>query len=131
MVYTPRKSRASSLWCASIWGCTIARRPHWQHSTDPHFVDKATPVLDLYEHAQALAAQGEAVVCSDEKTSIQARQRVSATKPAAPGSPLHVADRYKRMGAVQLFCALVVASGLTFARTRSGKKFADFKERSV
>src|SRR5262252_609205 len=74
----------------------------WQRSTDPHFVDRASPVLDLYEHAQALAAQGEAVVCSDEKTSIQARQRVSATKAAAPGYPVHVADRYKRMGAVQL-----------------------------
>jgi hypothetical protein len=99
----------------------------WQRSTDPHFVDKASPVLDLYEHAPELAVQGEAVVCSDEKTSIQARQRVSATKAAAPGYPLHVADRYKRMGAVQLFCALVVASGLTFARTRSGRKFADFQ----
>ena len=99
----------------------------WQRSTDPHFVDKASPVLDLYEHAPALAAPGEAVVCRDEKTSIQARQRVSATKAAAPGAPLHVADRYRRMGAVQLFCALVVASGLTFARTRSGRKFADFK----
>jgi hypothetical protein len=99
----------------------------WQHSTDPQFVDKAVPVLDLYEHAQALVAQGEAVVCSDEKTSIQARQRVSATKAAAPGLPVHVADRYKRMGAVQLFCALVVASGVTFARTRAGKKFTDFK----
>ena len=31
------------------------------------------------------------------------------------------------MGAVQLFCALVVASGVTFARTRAGKKFTDFK----
>jgi DDE superfamily endonuclease/Homeodomain-like domain len=103
------------------------RSHSWQHSTDPRFVDKATPVLDLYEHVQALAAQGEAVVCSDEKTSIQARQRVSATKAAAAGYPLHVADRYKRMGAVQLFCALLVASGLTFARTRSGRKFADFK----
>jgi transposase len=99
----------------------------WQRSTDPHFVDKASPVLDLYAHAPALAAQGEAVVCGDEKTSIQARQRVSATQAAAPGYPLHVADRYKRMGAVQLFCALVVASGLTFARTRSGRKFADFQ----
>ena len=98
-----------------------------QRSTDPQFVAKASPVLDLYEQAQALAAQGEAVVCSDEKTSIQARQRVSTTKAAAPGYPLHVADRYKRMGAVQLFCALVVAAGLTFARTRSGKTFADFK----
>ena len=99
----------------------------WQRSTDPHFVDKAGPVLDLYEHAPVLAAQGEAVVCSDEKTSIQARQRVSATQAAAPGWPIHVADRYKRMGAVQLFCALMVASGVTFAQTRSGKTFADFK----
>jgi len=99
----------------------------WQHSTDPRFVDKAVPVLDLYEHAPALAAQGEAVVCSDEKTSIQARQRVSPTQAAAPGWPVHLADRYKRMGAVQLFCALVVASGVTFARTRGGKKFTDFK----
>jgi transposase len=31
------------------------------------------------------------------------------------------------MGAVQLFCALAVASGLTFAQTRLTKKFADFK----
>jgi DDE superfamily endonuclease len=99
----------------------------WQRSTDPRFVDKASPVLDLYAQAPALAAQGEAVVCSDEKTSIQARQRVSATKAAAPGYPVYVADRYKRMGAVQLFCALLVASGVTFARTRSGKTFADFK----
>jgi len=99
----------------------------WQRSTDPRFVDKASPVLDLYAHALQLAAQGEAVVCSDEQTSIQARQRVSATPAAAPGWPIHVADRYKRMGAVPLFCALLVASGVTFARTRSGKTFADFK----
>jgi DDE superfamily endonuclease/homeodomain-containing protein len=103
------------------------RSHSWQHSTDPQFVDKATPVLDRYEHAQALATQGEAVGCSDEKTSIQARQRVSATQAAAPGFPLHVADRYKRMGAVQLFCALLVASGRTFAQTRPGRKFTDFK----
>jgi len=50
-------------------------------------VAKAASVLDLYQDAQALAAQGEAVVCSDKKTSILARQRVSATKAAAPGLP--------------------------------------------
>jgi hypothetical protein len=31
------------------------------------------------------------------------------------------------MGALPLFCALVVASGLTFAQTRTTKKFVDFK----
>jgi transposase len=99
----------------------------WQHSTDPQFVEKAVPVLDLYARAPALQAQGELTICADEKTSIQARQRVTPTKAAAPGQVVQVADRYKRMGALQLFCALVVASGLTFAQTRLTKKFADFK----
>jgi DDE superfamily endonuclease len=99
----------------------------WQHSTDPQFVEKATPVLDLYAHAPALQAHGELTVCTDEKTSIQARQRVTPTTAPAPGAVMQVADRYKRMGALQLFCALVVASGLTFAQTRAGKKFADFQ----
>jgi transposase len=99
----------------------------WQHSTDPQFVDKAVPVVDLYEQASHLHAHGESTVCTDEKTSIQARQRVTPTKAAAPGEVVQVADRYKRMGAVQLFCALAVASGLTFAQTRLTKKFADFK----
>jgi hypothetical protein len=99
----------------------------WQHSTDPQFVEKATPVLDLYTQAPALQAQGELTVCADEKTSIQARQRVTPTKAAAPGEVRQGADRYKRMGALQLFCALVVASGLTFTQTRTTKKFVDFK----
>jgi len=99
----------------------------WQHSTDPQFVEKAVPVLDLYEQAPRLQARGELTVCVDEKTSIQARQRVTPTKAAAPGEVVQVADRYKRMGAVQLFCALAVASGQTFAQTRLTKKFADFK----
>jgi hypothetical protein len=99
----------------------------WQHSTDPQFVEKALPVLDLYAQAPALQAQGELTICADEKTSVRARQRVTPTKAAAPGAVVQVADRYKRRGARQLFCALVVASGLTFAQTRLTKKFADFK----
>jgi hypothetical protein len=84
-------------------------------------------VLDLYAQAPALQAQGELIVCADEKTSIQARQRVSPTKAAAPGAVVQVADRYKRLGALQLFWALVVASGLTFPQTRTTKKFVDCK----
>lgn len=99
----------------------------WQHSTDPQFVEKAVPVLDLYAQAPALQAHGELTVCADEKTSIQARQRVTPTKAPASGAVMQVADRYKRMGALQLFCALVVASGLTFTQTRMTKKFVDFK----
>jgi transposase len=99
----------------------------WQHSTDPQFVEKATPVLDLYEAAPRLATQQEEVCCADEKTSIQARQRLHQTKAALPSSPLQVADRYRRMGAVQLFCALLVASGCTFTRCFARRCFVDFQ----
>lgn len=100
----------------------------WQKSTDPQFVEKASAVLDLYENAKELAEIGEVTVCLDEKPSIQARQRVDATLAAIKGSPVRVADRYKRMGCVQLFCALLVASGITIAECFVRKCFADFKE---
>lgn len=99
----------------------------WQKSPDPKFVEKASPVLDLYENAPQLFQQGEASVCIDEKTSIQARRPLHETKPAIAEHPVHVASRYKRMGALQLFCALIVANGITFARTFARKRFAEFK----
>lgn len=99
----------------------------WQKSTDPQFIHKAVPVLDLYENAQGLAQQGELVCTTDEKTSIQARRRLSATEPAISGHPVHVSDRYERKGALQLFCALAVATGMTFARCLAKKCFADFQ----
>jgi len=99
----------------------------WQKPTDPMFVEKATPVLDLYEKASELAEQGEAVVCMDEKTSIQARKPIHETRPAIPEHPSQVASRYERMGALQLFCALMVATGTTFAQCFDRKCFSDFQ----
>jgi hypothetical protein len=103
------------------------RYKSWMHATDPNFVERAGLVLDLYERAQALAEQGEAVVCTDEKPSIQAREGVDEPRPAQPASPMQVAARYLRRGALQLFCALMVATGLTFSRCRQRKRFADFQ----
>ena len=99
----------------------------WQKSTDPQCVEKAVPVLERYEQAQALTTQAEAVCGVDEKTSIQARQRVSPTKAAVPAFPMPRADRYRRMGALNLFCALRVATGMTFAQCCTQRCFADFK----
>jgi len=99
----------------------------WQKPTDPLFVQKAVPILDLYEEAPALAARGEAVVNIDEKTSIQARKPIHETRPALPEQPNQVASRYERMGALQLFCALMVATGATFAQCFDKKCFKDFQ----
>jgi hypothetical protein len=103
------------------------RYPCGQHATDPQVVEKATPVLALYAQAPPLQAHGELPVCTAEKPSIQARPRVTTTKAPAPGAGVQVADRYNRMGARQLFCAVVGASGVPFGQTRLTTKCADCK----
>jgi transposase len=97
------------------------------HSIDENFVAKATPVLRLYAQASFLIKAGFWVVCVDEKTSIQARERLHSLRPAAPGQPVHVAPRYKRQGALNLFAALSVCDGLVFGCCRTSKKFIDFQ----
>lgn len=99
----------------------------WMHSHDENFVAKATPILQLYAQASFLLPAGFWVVCVDEKTSIQARERIHPSKPAAPGQPVHVAPRYKRQGALHLFAALSVAEGLIYGCCRESKKFIDFQ----
>ena len=100
----------------------------WQHILDPQaFLERARPVLRLYEQAQGLLKQGIWVVCVDEKTSIQARQLEQVPQPAAAGQPVHVSPRYKRHGAWQLFAGLSVADGYKCGQTFLRKRFADFQ----
>jgi hypothetical protein len=99
----------------------------WQRPTDPRFLERAIPILQLYERAQLLARQGHIIVCADEKTSIQARKACGRPMPAGPGRPLHVADRYQRKGAVQLFAGLLVHTGETLTRCFERKRFAEFQ----
>jgi hypothetical protein len=99
----------------------------WQRPTDPRFLERAIPILTLYERAQTLARKGHVIVCVDEKTSIQARQACGRTTPAHPGRPMHVPDRYQRRGAVQLFAGLLVHSGETLARCFERKRFVEFQ----
>jgi hypothetical protein len=99
----------------------------WQRPTDPRFLERAIPILKLYERAQSLARQGHIIVCVDEKTSIQARKACGRTMPAGPGRAMHVADRYERQGAIQLFAGLLVHTGETLVRCSERKRFAEFQ----
>lgn len=99
----------------------------WQHIRDPLFLERARAVLPLYEQAVELLKRGIWVLCVDEKTSLQARQGIDHPLPAWPGSPAHVAARYIRRGAVQLFAVLSVADGQVYGCCRARKCFADFQ----
>lgn len=124
---------------ASIASSTLARwfaqeklkpwRYHnWQHILDPQkFLERARPVLQLYQAAKQLLEQGIWVVCTDEKTSIQARERLQEPQAAGFGQPQHISARYKRQGALHLFAALSVADGQKYGQTRRRKRFIDFQ----
>ena len=86
----------------------------WQHRswifpTDPAFLEKAGPVLDLYQgHWQGkLLHPGEFVICADEKPSIQARARIHETlRPSSGARGQRVEHTYERRGALTYLAAL-------------------------
>jgi hypothetical protein len=101
---------------------------NWQHILNPQaFLERARPVLQLYEQAGQLLQQGIWVVCVDEKTSIQARQLEQPPQAAQPGQPMQVSPRYKRQGALQLMAGLSVADGCVYGQTAERKRFVDFQ----
>lgn len=67
-------------------------------------------MLDLYACVFAGEPLGprEYVLCADEKTSIQARERIHPTIAAAPGRPALVEHEYERRGALAYLAVLDV-----------------------
>lgn len=79
----------------------------WMTSHDPDFWAKAGDVCGLY-----LNPPENALVWSvDEKSGMQAKSRVNATKPALPGVRVRREFEYKRHGTAVLFAALDVHDG--------------------
>jgi hypothetical protein len=95
------------------WLAEDALKP-WQHRswvfpTDPAFLAKAGPVLDLYQGRWQgkLLHPGDFVICADEKPSIQARARIHAPLPPSSRSRgLRVEHTYERRGALTYLAAL-------------------------
>lgn len=100
----------------------------WRHILDPEtFLERARPILGLYQSAKELLKKGIWVVCVYEKPSIQARKRQEDPRPAdGSGQPQHISPRYERKGALQLFAGLSVADGKVYGQVRNRKRFIDF-----
>ena len=77
------------------------RNRSWIFPRDPAFPAKAARVLDLYAGIWEGVPLGptEYVLCADEKTSIQARQRKHPSVPPGPARPQRVEHEYVRGGA--------------------------------
>jgi hypothetical protein len=104
------------------WLAEDALKP-WQHRSwvfprDPRFLERAGPVLDLYQRRWKgrLLHPGEYVICADEKTQIQARQRTYPTTAPAAGRSQRVEHDYDRGGALCYLAAWDVHRGQLFGR---------------
>jgi transposase len=91
----------------------------WIFPRDPDFEAKARVILDLYQgfYQGEPLGPGDRILSFDAKPSIQARGRVHATLPAAPGRPARVEHEYVRHGALALLAGLDVHTGQVFAST--------------
>lgn len=95
---------------------------------DQEFYDKVSEICDLYTRE---LKEDEAVICIDEKTSIQARSRLTLTKAAQPEKPVLIEHEYKRCGALNLIAAFDTRSGTVYGKCYGRKRqieFIDFLE---
>lgn len=91
-------------------------------SDDPDFETKAADVIGLY-----LAPPTNAVVfCVDEKTAIQALDRLDPVLPMSPGRAERHGFEYKRNGTLSLYAALNVKTGSVEGMTAARHTSAEF-----
>ena len=91
---------------------------HWIFPRDPRFAEKAGPILDLYAgtwEGKPLSTK-DYVLCMDEKTSIQARQRSHDEMPPQPKRSRRIESEYDRQGALQYLAAWDVHRGIVLGR---------------
>jgi len=68
-------------------------------------------ICDIYSQAIALHKAGSHLISTDEKTGIQALERIAPAKPMAPGKIERIEHEYKRHGTLCLIPSFEVATG--------------------
>lgn len=92
-------------------------------------------ICDTYRSAPELAARGTHVVSTDEKTGMQALERLHETKPPRPGLVERIEFEYIRHGTLSLIANLDVVTGKvvspSIGPTRSEADFAAHIDRTI
>lgn len=101
-----------------------------ERDKDPETFDRdVRTICEIYQQAQELEKQGIHLISTDEKTGIQALERVHPTRPMVSGAPERVEFEYIRNGTQCLTANFEVATGRilcpTVGPTRTEKDFSD------
>jgi transposase len=111
-----------------IWSRAGLKPHRWERymaSDDPEFERKAADIIGLYLHPP----QHAAVFCVDEKSAIQALDRLDPVLPMPPGRAERHGFEYYRHGTLSLYAALDVRSGKVHGKTaarHTSDEFVDF-----
>jgi transposase len=105
-------------------------KPHrciqWLHSDDPEFEAKALHIARLYMDAPRLYQKGELLLCTDEKTGIQALERKYPGRPMICGRPERREFEYIRHGTRCLIASLLVPTGQILGDVSARRASRDF-----
>src|ERR1700738_1363683 len=113
-------SRVARVWARA--GIQPHRLRRYMASTDPEFEEKAADVIGLYLKPPLNAA----VFCVDEKSAIQALDRLDPVLPLSPGRAERHGFEYYRHGTLSLYSALNTQSGEVLAKTSARHTSAEF-----
>src|ERR1041384_6670229 len=101
-------------------------RPHrldrYMASDEPDFESKAADIISLYLNPP----QHAAVFCVDEKSAIQALDRLDPVLPMSPGRAERHGFEYYRHGTLSLYAALNTKTGEVLGKTTSRHTSAEF-----
>lgn len=116
-----------------IWrkaGLKPHRLERYMASDDPDFERKAADIIGLYLNPP----QHAAVFCVDEKSAIQALDRLDPVLPMSPGRIERHGFEYYRHGTLSLYAALDVRTGKVQGKTvarHTSEEFVDFLRQVV
>ena len=116
------QSAVSRIWRA------FALQPHrtetFKLSTDPLFIDKVRDIVGLYMSPPDRAL----VLCVDEKSQIQALDRMQPLLPMRPGQVERRTHDYSRHGTTSLFAALNVKTGQVLGACHRRHRSVQFRK---
>jgi transposase len=115
----------SHMMVARVWakhGLKPHRLERYMASDDPQFEAKAADVIGLYLNPPAHAA----VFCVDEKTAIQALDRLDPVLPLSPGRLERHGFEYYRHGTLSLYAAFNTKTGEVLGKTAPRHTSAEF-----
>jgi transposase len=115
----------SHMMVARVWarhGFKPHRLERYMASDDPEFERKAADIIGLYLNPP----QHAAIFCVDEKTAIQALDRLDPVLPLSPGRAERHGFEYARHGTLSLYAAFNTRTGAVLGRTAERHTSAEF-----